>query len=231
MCGCLGWGAQASIAQPWEPVTSSVPVTNQRSSVPARFVGEIVDGVRRGRSSEVVAAVDAVLTDARLAHDSPSEEAAAYLALSERAWLCWTRLALDGVTSVAFGQLSRGPFKPARVRDAEEAAKAALRCDLHRQILDVAPEDLSHHDWPWLLEAAQQIHVCTRKALTVASGINPEIPRHPSQLYRGISMASDALITAIAAGFVKDGPTEVRETVEAMVGRAARQQDGLGNGG
>lgn len=210
---------------------STVPVTSQRSSVRSRFVGEIIDGVRRGRSSEVVTAVEAVLADSRGAHDSPSEEAAAYLALCERAWLYWTRLALDSVSSVAFGQVSLGRFKPYRVRDAEEAAKAALRCDLHRQILDLAPEDLPHDDWPWRLEASRQIHVCTQKALVVAAGIDPHSPPHASQLYRGTSMAADALITAIAAGFVKNGPVEVRETVQAMVRRAAHQQDGLGNGG
>jgi hypothetical protein len=199
-----------------------MPVTIQRSSVPGRFAGEVIDGVRRERSGEVASALVAVLADARLAHDGALEEAAAYLALCERAWLAWTRLALESVTTLAFGQASLGPFKPSRVRGTADAARAAARCDLHRKLLDLAPENDAHEDWPWRLEAARQIHVSTQKALYVAVSIDPHSPPEPSQLHRGISLAADALITAIAAGFVANGPAEVRETVEAMVRRASR---------
>jgi hypothetical protein len=192
-------------------------LTNQRTSVPGRFATEIIDGVRRERSGEVASAVDAVLADSRLAHDRPAEEAAAYLALCERAWLSWSRLALDSITTLTLDQVSVGPFKPWRVRDAEDAARAALRCDLHRQLLDIASENIAHPDGPWRLEAARQIHVSTQKALVVAAGISTHRPPTPGQLYRGISLAADALVTAIAVGFVTDGPAEVRETVEAMV--------------
>jgi hypothetical protein len=197
-----------------------MPVSNRRSSVPGRFAGEIIDGVRRERSTEIARAVVAVLEDARFAHDGPLDETAAYLALCERAWLAWTRLALTSVTTLAFGQVSLGPFKPSRLRGAGDAARAAARCELHRKLLDLAPENDAYDDWPWRLEAARQIHVSTQKALSVAASIDPHNPPTPNHLHRGISLAADALVTAIAAGFVANGPAEVRATVEAMARRS-----------
>jgi hypothetical protein len=207
-----------------------MPLTSQRSSVPGRFVGEVIDGVRRERSGEVAIAVAEVLAEARSSDDAPPQETAAYLALCERAWLRWSRVALDSVTTLASGRASLGAFTPSSVRGPDDAARAAVRCELHRKLLDVAPENVAPHDWPWRLEAARQIHVCTQKALTVAAAINPHSPPTPSQLYRGISLAADALITAIAVGFVADAAGEVRETVEAMVRRAGEERDELPDG-
>jgi hypothetical protein len=202
-------------------------VAGQRGSIASQFVREIVDGVRRERSSEVAAAAQTVLLDAGWAHEGPSEETAAYLALCERAWLRWSRLALEDVATGAFGQASLGPSKPASVRDAGEAGQAAVRCDLHRRILDLAPASLPHHEWPWRLEAARQIHVCTRKALIVAASIDPHSPPSPTLLYQGVSQAADALVTVIAARIVADGAREVRETVEGMLVAAEHETSRL----
>jgi hypothetical protein len=201
---------------------------NARRSVASRFVGEVMDGVRRECSSKVKATVATMIADISAVEDA-SQHASQYLALCERAWLHWTRLALDAITTHTLGQVSLGVFNPPQVRDAGEAARAAVRCGLHRQLLDVAYENVAHHDWPWRLEAARQIHVSTRKALIVAAAINPGGPS-TSQLYRGVSLAADALVTAIAAEFVANGPIEVRDTVEAMVRRAGDKREQVSDG-
>jgi hypothetical protein len=192
-------------------------LTDRHRNLPARFADEVIDGVRRERSAQVAAAVNAAIADVPATQD-PAEEAAQYLPLCERAWLRWTRLALDAITARTLGQQSLGDFNPPSVRDAREAAQAEARCALHLQLLDLGPEDVPEPDWPWRLEAARQIHASTQKVLRVGSGIGPLGPRSVAEVYRGISCAADALVTAIAVGFVVDAAAEVRATVEAMVG-------------
>jgi hypothetical protein len=179
-------------------------------------VGEVVDRVRRKRLGEGPAALKAVIGGVP-AHDRPGQEAVQYFALCERAWLHWSRLALDAIMVQTLGQVSFGVFNPARVRTGDDAAKAAVRCGLHGRLLDVASGNVTHSDWPWRLEAARQVHASTQKALRFAAAMSTTEARSVSEMDVGISSAVDAVVTAIAAGFVVDGPTEVRETVEAMV--------------
>jgi hypothetical protein len=208
--------------------TPGDPLTKRRTGLPGRFVEEVIDGVRRERSTEVAAAVEAVVHGER-AEDLPGQRAAQYFALCERAWLHWSRLALDAITTHTLGQVTLGPFHPARVRDSEDAALAEVRCGLHGRLLDVASERVDDPDWPWRMEAARQIHVSTQKALRFAARISAPRWASANQLRLGTSCAVDAIVTAIAAGFVADAPAEVRETVDAMVrggSRSAKQSAG-----
>ena len=191
-------------------------LTKRRRGLPGRFVDEVIDGVGRERSTEVAEAVAAVLGEAS-EREIPGQEGAEYFALCERAWLRWSRLALDAITTHTLGQVSLGLFNPASVHDWQDASLAELRCGVHLRLLGLACEPVDHEDWPWMMEAARQVHVSTEKALGIAARLRlPEVAS-VSELYPGISSAADALVTAIAAGFVVDGPTEVLETVTAIV--------------
>jgi hypothetical protein len=187
-------------------------------SIPRRFVKEVIEGLRRERSAEVAAAVRAVIGPAPN-YGVPGYEAPHYFALCERAWLHWSRLALDAITTHTLGQVTLGTFDPAYVRGSEDAARAHARCGLHVRLLDVASQKLARADphWTWRAEAARQVHASTGDTLRVAVAINNPQLATARELDSGIRAAVDALVTAIAAGFVVNGPIEVLQTVEAMV--------------
>jgi hypothetical protein len=200
-------------------------LTKRRSGLTGRFADEVIDGLRRERSTAVAEAVEAAIGGAAT-DGAPREAAAQFFAVCERAWLRWSRLALDAITTQTLGQATLESFNPASVRNCDEAALAALRCGVHRQLLNIASEALEV-DSPWLMEAARQVHVSTEKALRIAARLRMPQAASINGLYPAISHAVDALLTAIAAGFVVDGPREVLETVDALLlAGAARSTDG-----
>jgi hypothetical protein len=145
-------------------------------------------------------------------------EADRYHALCERAWLHWTRAALDHITMSGIQQASTGPFNPPQIRNAHDARQAAARCALHGQLLELSARGRGDADWTWELEAARQVHACTEKALAVAARIDPHAHATVYELSAGIGSAADALVAAITAGFIEDTAGEVWATVAGMEG-------------
>jgi hypothetical protein len=195
--------------------------------VTERFIGQVADGLSLESSNGRPPAEKSVQTGgaafafaesvAPTSH-LPEHESARYFALCERAWLYWSRPALLFVTARRWNQDSVAAFKPPRVRNAEDAAAAAIRCGFHRKLLDLATRDLPDADWSWQFEAARHVHASTEQALSLAARILD--PREPSigDLAAGISAAADALVIAISAGFIADAPVETRETATALAG-------------
>jgi len=191
-------------------------LTGQPQSVPGRFVAELIAGVRREDSH------DAADVLAVVAEELPTEQfhladVDKYYALCERAWLHWTRLALDFTTTLSLAQTSAGPFNPTRVRNAQQAGEAEVRCGLHWRLIDIAANSVHDPEWTWRIEAARQVHASTQKALRAAACIDPLDPPSVRELHAGIVCAADALAAAIVAGFVTDAAGEVRATVDAML--------------
>jgi hypothetical protein len=182
-----------------------------------RFADEVIEGVRRVRSAEAAAEVASVVKREWPERSSAQEEAALYFALCERAWLHWSRLALDFITIRASHQASFGIFNPARVRNSDEAAAAESMCGYHRRLLDEVPDDLNYPEWPRHLEQARQVLLATQKALRIAVNLDALDGTDLRQLNPGITWAANALASAFGGGFVANAPTETRETIEAML--------------
>jgi hypothetical protein len=183
--------------------------------VAGRFVDEVINAARKADSNGIAGAIETALADEppRVYH---LDEVSCYYALCERAWLRWTRFALDYITTHRLQQASVGHFNPRRVRNAQQAGEAEVRCGLHWRLVDVAGDPRNDPDWTWRLEAARQVHASIQKALKVGASIDPLDPPSVYELYPGIACAADALVAAIAAGFVQDAAGEVRETARAM---------------
>ena len=144
------------------------------------------------------------------------QERASYYVLCERAWLLWSRSALDHITTRSIKQRTAGAFTPERVRSARESREAAVRCGVHWQLLDATGRVLRDPAWAWRLEAARQVHASTQKALRIGGAVGPHERLDMQQLQTGIQSAADALLAAIAAEFVTDGAAEALETVRQM---------------
>jgi hypothetical protein len=190
-------------------------LTRPEPDVAGRFADEVIRAIRNEHADETAAVIETALADEppRVYH---LDEVTRYYALCERAWLRWTRLALDYITTHRLQQASVGDFNPRRVRNAQQAGEAEARCGLHWRLVDVAADGGDDPEWTWRIEAARQVHASTRKVLRVGASIDPLDPPSVYELYAGIACAADALAAAIAAGFVEDAAGEVRETVQAM---------------
>lgn len=188
------------------------------AGVPHRFLAAVGEGLRKEQAREISDAVDGILGTRPSAQRLDDHEVDRYHALCERAWLRWTRAALDHITMSGIQQASVGPFNPEQIRNAHDARQAAIRCALHGQLLELTARGRSDAEWTWELEAARQVHACTEKALSVAARIDPDA--HPSvyELSSGIGSAADAMVAAVTAGFVEDPAGEVRATVAGMEG-------------
>jgi hypothetical protein len=193
--------------------------------VTERFIGQVADGLSLESSNGRPAAENSVQTGGAafaLAENVPStshlphHECARYFALCERAWLYWSRPALLFVTARRWNQDSVAAFTPPRVRNAEDAAEAAIRCGFHRKLLDLATRDLPDADWSWQFEAARHVHASTEQALSLAARILDPCAPAVGDLAPGISAAADALVIAISAGFVAEAAVETRETAAAL---------------
>jgi hypothetical protein len=187
------------------------------SGVVEGFADKVIEGVRRARSAEAAAAVASVVKREWPERASAQEEAALYFALCERAWLHWSRLALDFITIRGLHRASLGIFNPARIRSADEAAAAESMCGYHRRLLDEVPDDVNYPEWQRHLEQARHVLLATQKALKIGADLDTLDGTDLRQLNPGITWAADALATAFAAGFVANVPTETRETIEAML--------------
>jgi hypothetical protein len=186
--------------------------------VPHRFLAAAGEGLRKEQAREIYDAVNAILGTRPSAQTLDDHEVDRYHALCERAWLRWTRAALDHVTMSGIQQASVGPFNPPQVRNADDARRAETRCALHGEVLELAARGRSDADWTWELEAARQVHACTEKALSVAARLDPHAHPTVHELSSGIGSAADALVAAVTAGFVEDAAGEVRRTVAVMEG-------------
>jgi hypothetical protein len=189
-----------------------------RSTVSGRFVEEIIRSIRKEHCGALATAIEGVIPDETAAPLLWPADIVSYYALCERAWLHWSRLALDHVTTHVLLQTSAGAFNPSWVRSAHEAGEAQTRCGLHQRLIDLAGESRDGQNYGWRLESARQVHASTQRALKVAATIDARDPPSVYELYPGIASAADALVAASLAGFVTDAPSEVRETFEAMLG-------------
>jgi hypothetical protein len=110
----------------------------ENSSVADRFVQEVLDRVRRTHSPGAGAETAAALSRRRWPPTAATafDELTAYLALCERAWLYWSRNALDFVTINAMGTAWLGIFEPSRVRTTDDAAAAQSMCGLSPDSLE-----------------------------------------------------------------------------------------------
>jgi hypothetical protein len=188
-------------------------------SVLARFLKELGRGETRTLAERELADLPPLLRFESDRLGLRVGEAARFYALCERAWLGWSRLALDKTT---FGNRCRATdttYEPSQVRDAHEAAEAARRCVLHARLLTLADENENES---WRVEAARQVHACTKQALEVGARISPGDLPTADVLQPGTVAAAEALATAVRAGFVTDAAREVRETLNLMM-RAQEQ--------
>jgi hypothetical protein len=98
-------------------------------------------------------------------------EAHRYVALCERAWLHWSRLALDYTTTDGFHQATFGTFNPSQAHHAQVAAQAETTCRTRSQLLAIVPENLptpnGRGDW-----AARHVDSSTPMALKLAASID-----------------------------------------------------------
>jgi hypothetical protein len=183
--------------------------------VAGEFTAEVIRAIRKEHPDERATAVEAAL-----AGQAPRlynvDDVSRYYALCERAWLRWTRLALDYITTHRLQQASVGHFNPRHVRNAQEAGEAEVRCGLHWRLVDLAADACDDQGWAWRLEAARQVHASAQKVLKLGASIDALDPPTVYELYPGITSAADALVTAISAGFVVEAVAEVRATVQAM---------------
>jgi hypothetical protein len=201
-------------------------MTRQPANIASLFSAELLRRLQGehcdGRTAPVAATIRAHLHDERPLLDESSQ----YFALCERAWLRWTRFALDYIASRALRQATAGTFTPAHIADANDAARAQSRCVVHIKLLDHASKRLDHDKWPWQLEAARHVHDSTRHALGHAARLDGDAAADASALYPGLLHAADALAVTINAGFVRDGEREVRETLWAVRSRGYAAPDG-----
>jgi len=189
-----------------------------RATVSGRFVEEVLRGIAREHSDALARAIQDVIPDETAAPLLWPAATVSYYALCERAWLQWSRLALDDVTTHVFMQASVGAFHPSWVRGAHEASEAETRCGVHQRLIDLAGDTRAGSTYGWRLEAARQVHDSTHRALKVAASVDAHDQPSVYELYTGIACAADALVTASVAGLVADVPCEVRATFDAMLG-------------
>lgn len=194
-------------------------------SVPGRFTALLISGMRRERQEATAEALQAAAYSTRL-HCSLADESERYLRLCERAWLRWSRSALDSIIAQALKQSPGGPFHPDRILDAQTAAEARARCSLHMRLVSLAAARESDHTWEWRVEAARHVHASTQDALKVAASIDPGDPPTVFELEPGVEAAAETLAVAITAGFIHDGPSELIQTLADMNTRAAWEGDG-----
>jgi len=191
-------------------------VTRQPANIASLFANELVRRIKREHTEELTKAIKGTV-DEHLHQERPLlDESGQYFSLCERAWLRWTRLALDYVASRGLQQETTGPFTPALVEDARDAAEAYARCAMHIKLLGHASRQLDQEHWAFQLEAARHVHESTRHVLAVGAKLESGSSADAGALHPGLMHAADALAVAIDAGFVVDGEREVRETLWAM---------------
>lgn len=88
------------------------PLTRTPPSVPGRFVVDVIDRTAEEHSDAAAAAIEAALPGHPPPHISGRAEAERYYALCERAWLHWSRVALDHITAHSLHQTTVGAFTP-----------------------------------------------------------------------------------------------------------------------
>jgi len=191
-------------------------MSTKTPTVPHRFALLVARGMtrdgREGPAEDIRAAAHTVMPGPV----SPSKETARYFALCERAWLQWTRTALERVTMGLLGQSCSGTFTPARVTGPGDAAKAQARCAVHLRLLNLAASKRDDPRWEWRVEAARQVHASTERALKVGSTIDPASPPQVAELDAGIQAAADALVASFSAGFIDDPAGEMRWSLELI---------------
>lgn len=191
-------------------------MTRQPANIASLFANELVRRMKSEHTDERTEAIKNTITE-HLYHERPLlDESDQYFSLCERAWLRWTRLALDYIASRALQQATAGPYAPPCVEDAHDAAEARARCATHIKLLEHASRQLQEDQWAFQLEAARHVHESTRHALAVGAKLENGAAADAGALYPGLMHAADALAVAIDAGFVVDGEREVRETLWAM---------------
>ncbi|MEA2373527.1 MAG: hypothetical protein QOH12_3921 [Solirubrobacteraceae bacterium] len=160
----------------------------ENSTVADRFAHEVLDRVRRTHlpGAGVETAVALSRRRWRPTAATSLDELTAYVALCERAWLYWSRSALDFVTINAMRTAWLGIFEPSRVRNADDAAAAQSMCGYHRTLLNEVPRDLNYPVWPFRLERARRVLLATQEALGVAVTLDTLEAPALSELHRGI---------------------------------------------
>jgi len=193
-------------------------VTPKPTSVPELFAKYVIDAVRRehpaAEAEAITRAIGKNLTNRRARVD----ETRNYYPLCERAWLYWSRDALDFITVRALRQATHGILGPPQIRDARDAAEAHSRCAVHLRLLDIVAGRLEQIEEPWQLEAARHVTSATQKALAVAAKLRPLQAMSALDLGDGVASAADALTAAIRGGLVSDPAGEVAATLRVMRG-------------
>ncbi len=184
-------------------------------TLPIRFATQVTQSARRECDEQTTAAIEGALRRPPPPRLDTYRETQRYFALCERAWLQWTRVALDSITRWALQQASSGTFTPATVRNAEQARQAEARCQMHRRMLEALPDDLDHPGWPWRLEAARHVHASTQRALRIGAGTDP-LNLQGAPRTSGIAWAADALVIAISARFIADVAAEIHDTLATI---------------
>ena len=184
--------------------------------VAGRFLIETLRGVRREAGDVSAASLERSVDRGTLTVRPPSVERRRYLALCERAWLHWTRDALDRVSQLSLNQTTVGAFTPTEITRPSHASEAAVRCRLHDRLLQAIVEPHQRPSWTWQLEAARHVHASTEKALRAGAAVETWTPEDVQTLCGGVDAAEDALVAAMLAGFVNDSPREFVATIAAI---------------
>lgn len=191
------------------------------SGPPAMFITALVHTNARNRADRRVGAVLREFADQLPEHDDCPDSLAAYYALCERAWLVWCRLAFDDAARRGLRQMSTRPFIPRRIRSAEHARRACARLDRHLKLLDLLASRGAGPDWERCMESARHVHGATQRALRFAARADRQDRPDSLDLPRGVASAADALLVAIASGFIPDPRKEIQVTLEAMTAAVA----------
>jgi len=191
-------------------------VTPKPTSVPELFAKYVISAVGREHPAAEARAISQAIGENLTQRRARVDEALNYYPLCERAWLYWSRDALDFITVRALRQATLGILSPPQIRNARDAAEAHSRCAVHLRLLDIAARRLEHMEEPWQLEAARHVTSATQKTLAVAAKIRPLKTMSALELGDGVASAADALTAAIRGGLVSDPAGEVGATLRGM---------------
>jgi len=192
-------------------------MTRHPASVPKLFARHVIRDIRVDHPSADARAISAAIENCLSKDNRRVNESVYYYALCERAWLHWSREALDFITTQALKQPTHGAYNPPQVRSAEDAAAAQQRCALHLQLLDFASARMNDSDCPWRFEAARHVNAATEKALAIAAKTDSMQMPNALALCDGVAHAADALTAAIRGGFIEQPVREAEETMRSML--------------
>jgi hypothetical protein len=191
-------------------------VSRQPANIASLFSSELVRRIHDEDTGERADSIKRTIKQHLHQERALVDESRQYYSLCERAWLRWSRHALDYIARRALQQATTGPYTPSCIENARDAAEAHARCAMHIKVLDHASRRLNYEEWALQLEAARHVHESTRHALAVGATLENGSPADAGALHPGLMHAADALAACIDAGFVIDSEREVRDTLWAM---------------